>query len=75
MLAIESITTGETMTNTADRMIDNRTITWEFPERARVGMFGLIAAESAIFAIFVVAYLFYFLNPAHSASRRRARAA
>jgi cytochrome c oxidase subunit 3/cytochrome o ubiquinol oxidase subunit 3 len=40
-------------------MIDNATITWEFPERARVGMFGLIAAESAIFVIFVVAYLFY----------------
>jgi cytochrome c oxidase subunit 3 len=47
------------MTNTADNMIDNSIITWEFPERARVGMFGLIAAESAIFAIFVVAYLFY----------------
>jgi cytochrome c oxidase subunit 3/cytochrome o ubiquinol oxidase subunit 3 len=47
------------MTNTADEMIDNATITWEFPERARVGMFGLIAAESAIFVIFVVAYLFY----------------
>jgi cytochrome c oxidase subunit III len=47
------------MSNTADNMIDNSTITWEFPERGRVGMFGLIAAESAIFAIFVVAYLFY----------------
>jgi cytochrome c oxidase subunit III len=47
------------MTNTADRMIDNPAITVEFPERARVGMFGLIAAESAIFTIFVVAYLFY----------------
>jgi cytochrome c oxidase subunit III len=47
------------MSNTADNMIDNATITWEFPERGRVGMFGLIAAESAIFAIFVVAYLFY----------------
>ena len=47
------------MTNTADRMIDNTTIPWEFSERARVGIFGLIAAESAIFAIFVVAYLFY----------------
>src|SRR6202035_2812590 len=47
------------MTNTADNMIDNSTITQELPERARVGMFGLIAAESAIFAIFVVAYLFY----------------
>jgi cytochrome c oxidase subunit 3/cytochrome o ubiquinol oxidase subunit 3 len=40
-------------------MIDNTTIPWEFSERARVGIFGLIAAESAIFAIFVVAYLFY----------------
>ncbi len=29
------------------------------PERGRVGMFGLIAAESAVFTIFVVAYLFY----------------
>ena len=29
------------------------------PTRGRVGMFGLIAAESAIFTIFVVAYLFY----------------
>ena len=29
------------------------------PSRGRVGMFALIAAESAIFTIFVVAYLFY----------------
>ena len=29
------------------------------PNRGRVGMFSLIAAESAIFTIFVVAYLFY----------------
>ena len=28
-------------------------------DRGRVGMFGLIAAESMIFTIFVVAYLFY----------------
>lgn len=28
-------------------------------KRGRVGMFGLIAAESAIFTIFIVAYLFY----------------
>jgi cytochrome c oxidase subunit 3/cytochrome o ubiquinol oxidase subunit 3 len=47
------------MTNTAAKMTDNSTIAWELPERARVGMFGLIAAESAIFTIFVVAYLFY----------------
>lgn len=32
---------------------------WELPSRGRVGMFCLIAAESAIFTIFVVAYLFY----------------
>ena len=29
------------------------------PDRGRVGMFCLIAAESAIFTIFVVAYLYY----------------
>jgi cytochrome c oxidase subunit 3/cytochrome o ubiquinol oxidase subunit 3 len=34
-------------------------LTWELPSRGRVGMFSLIAAESAIFTIFVVAYLFY----------------
>ena len=34
-------------------------IQWKLPPRGRVGMFGLIAAESAIFTIFVVAYLFY----------------
>lgn len=34
-------------------------IKWDLPERGRVGMFGLIAAESAVFTIFVVAYLFY----------------
>ena len=32
---------------------------WILPSRGRVGMFSLIAAESAIFTIFVVAYLFY----------------
>jgi len=34
-------------------------INWDRPGRGRVGMFGLIAAEAAIFTIFVVAYLFY----------------
>jgi cytochrome c oxidase subunit III len=34
-------------------------LNWELPSRGRVGMFGLIAAEAAIFTIFVVAYLFY----------------
>lgn len=32
---------------------------WELPTRGHVGMFALIAAEAAIFVIFVVAYLFY----------------
>jgi len=32
---------------------------WNRPTRGRVGMFALIAAEAAIFTIFVVAYLFY----------------
>ena len=34
-------------------------IDWNLPSRGRVGMFSLIAAESAIFTIFVVAYIFY----------------
>jgi cytochrome c oxidase subunit III len=33
--------------------------TWELPYRGKVGMACLIAGESAIFTIFVVAYLFY----------------
>jgi len=33
--------------------------TWQLPARGRVGMLSLIAAESTIFGIFVVAYLFY----------------
>jgi cytochrome c oxidase subunit III len=32
---------------------------WRLPSRGRAGMYCLIAAESAIFTIFVVAYLFY----------------
>ena len=32
---------------------------WLLPSRGRVGMVCLIAAESAIFTIFVVAYIFY----------------
>jgi cytochrome c oxidase subunit III len=32
---------------------------WNLPYRGRVAMAGLIIAESAIFTIFVVAYLFY----------------
>jgi cytochrome c oxidase subunit 3 len=32
---------------------------WALASRGRVGMFSLIAAEAAIFTIFVVAYIFY----------------
>jgi cytochrome c oxidase subunit III len=32
---------------------------WQLPSRGKVAMAGLIVAESAIFMIFVVAYLFY----------------
>src|SRR5208283_5068768 len=35
------------------------TPTWSLPYRGKVAMAGLIVAESAIFTIFVVAYLFY----------------
>jgi cytochrome c oxidase subunit III len=32
---------------------------WRMPSRGRVGMFSLITGESAIFTIFVVAYVYY----------------
>lgn len=32
---------------------------WSLPSRGRIAMYGLIIAESAIFTIFVVAYVFY----------------
>jgi cytochrome c oxidase subunit III len=32
---------------------------WRLPSRGKVGMFSLIIGESAIFTIFVVAYIFY----------------
>jgi cytochrome c oxidase subunit 3/cytochrome o ubiquinol oxidase subunit 3 len=34
-------------------------VEWKLPSRGPVGMYCLIAAESAIFTIFIVAYLFY----------------
>src|ERR1700759_4769077 len=36
-----------------------RTIEWQLPSKRRVGMSALITGESAIFTIFVVAYVFY----------------
>src|ERR1044071_7660659 len=35
---------------------------WSLPDRGKVAMGGLIVAESAIFTIFVVAYLFYIVK-------------
>ena len=37
----------------------NTAAEWQLPSRGKVAMAGLIIAESAIFTIFVVAYLFY----------------
>src|SRR6266404_5176702 len=37
----------------------NTAAEWHLPSRGKVAMAGLIVAESAIFTIFVVAYLFY----------------
>src|SRR6202161_426092 len=37
----------------------NAAETWDLPSRGKVAMACLIVAESAIFTIFVVAYLFY----------------
>jgi cytochrome c oxidase subunit 3 len=39
--------------------IPNDEIPWNLPKRGPVGMYSLIAAEAAIFTIFVVAYIFY----------------
>src|ERR1700732_1845762 len=36
-----------------------RTVEWHLPSKRRAGMTALIAGESAIFTIFVVAYVFY----------------
>src|ERR1700723_869070 len=37
----------------------NTAAAWHLPSRGKVAMAGLIIAESAIFTIFIVAYLFY----------------
>jgi cytochrome c oxidase subunit III len=39
--------------------IPERSLEWKLPDKGKVGMAGLIIAESAIFTIFVVAYVFY----------------
>jgi cytochrome c oxidase subunit 3/cytochrome o ubiquinol oxidase subunit 3 len=39
--------------------LDKGNLNWQLPSRGPVGMYCLIGAESAIFTIFVVAYIFY----------------
>jgi cytochrome c oxidase subunit 3/cytochrome o ubiquinol oxidase subunit 3 len=34
-------------------------VAWTLPSRGRVGMFSLIAGETAIFTIFIIAYIYY----------------
>jgi len=45
--------------NASPMAITAEELKWELPSRGRVGMFALIAAETSIFVIFVVAYIFY----------------
>ncbi len=47
------------MTTTPIITMPEPAINWKLPSRGHVGMVCLIAAETAIFTIFVVAYLFY----------------
>jgi cytochrome c oxidase subunit 3 len=46
------------MTTASDAIVETDG-TWALPSKGRVGMLALIAAETTIFTIFVVAYLFY----------------
>ena len=45
--------------NAASTTLPPPELDWKLPARGQVGMYALIAAEAAIFTIFVVAYLFY----------------
>jgi cytochrome c oxidase subunit III len=45
--------------STVTTAFPGRSLEWKLPYRGKVGMAGLIIAESSIFTIFVVAYLFY----------------
>src|ERR1039457_2721309 len=45
--------------NVTSMAVAEQEVEWDRLSRGRVGMFSLIAAEAAIFTIFVVAYIFY----------------
>src|SRR5246127_3477874 len=50
---------GESVMNAASMTVAEARIQSDRPDRGRIGMLSLIAAEAAIFTIFVVAYIFY----------------
>src|ERR1700757_2114723 len=50
---------GESVMNAASMTMAEARIESDRPDRGRIGMLSLIAAEAAIFTIFVVAYIFY----------------
>src|ERR1700728_2230354 len=45
--------------STSSIAIQENDLRWNLPARGTVGMYCLIAAECAIFTIFVIAYIFY----------------
>jgi len=45
--------------NATSMTVAGARLEWNRPDRGRVAMLSLIAAEAAIFTIFVVAYVFY----------------
>ncbi len=54
-----------TIMSTSSITIAEDDLRWDLPARGPVGMYCLIAAEAAIFTIFVVAYIFYIGKSAH----------
>src|SRR6266699_3010339 len=59
MILTGSTNSGEHAMSTMSMAVAEQRVEWARPARGRVGMLCLIAAEAAIFTIFVVAYLFY----------------
>lgn len=58
------------MTAAADILVPEPTA-WSLPSRGKVGMACLIIAESSIFTIFVVAYLYYLGRDTHGPTPRQ----
>src|ERR1035441_2567716 len=45
--------------STHTAILTQSTNEWRLPDKGKAGMLGMIVAESAIFIIFVIAYIFY----------------